>query len=108
MATDSAGVQACATHADWLGLFDDEERDRSQPRTFSLWLFGLKHTPKIIDSEAGIPKESAKCAFRNLRVIGNDQPSIGRLAVAKDDVATSLPIDSVAKPTKDFYQLPTG
>ena len=70
--------------------------------------FGLKHTPKIIDSEAGIPQESAKCAFRNLRVIGNDQPSIGWLIVAKDDVATSLPIDSIAKPTKDFYQLPTG
>lgn len=64
--------------------------------------------PKIIDSEAGIPQESARCAFRNLRVIGNDQPSIGWLIVAKDDVATSLPIDSIAKPTKDFYQLPTG
>jgi hypothetical protein len=71
-------------------------------------LVRLKHAPKIIDREAGIPQESAKCAFRDLRVIGNDQPPVGRLAVAKDDVATSLPIDSIAKPTKDFYQLPAG
>lgn len=70
--------------------------------------FGLKHAPKIIDSKAGIPQESAKRAFRNLRMIGNDQPPVGRLAVAKDDVATSLPIDGIAKPTKDFYQLSAG
>jgi hypothetical protein len=46
--------------------------------------------PKIIDSEAGIPQESARCAFRNLRVIGNNQflhsallPLAVRLAAAE-------------------------
>lgn len=37
-----------------------------------------------------------KRALRNLGMIGNDQPSMGRVAVAKNDVATPLPIDTIA------------
>ena len=68
----------------------------------------LKHAAQLVGGEAGIAQQGAKRPFGDLGVIRHHKPPIGRFAVAKDDVASTLPIDGISGLGEHLDQLPTG
>lgn len=63
---------------------------------------------QFLNREPGLAQQTAERAFGDLIVVWDDQPSMGRLGMAKDDVAAALPVHRIAEFGGHFYQLPAG
>ena len=59
-----------------------------------------KKTDELLDRDARLSDQRAQGSLCNLSMIRNGQPPIGRLSMAKDDVAALLSIDFVPEATE--------